>query len=77
MKQQIVYVDQGASGGNDGGTSWANAYTTLTEALANLSDSSIIEVAGGTYYPTTTGDISASFDIPSDVIAAGQLRRLE
>ncbi|MEI7901809.1 MAG: hypothetical protein WCK89_16265 [bacterium] len=44
-----VYVN-GAAGGNNDGTSWTDAYTTLADALANVSDSGDqIWVAQGTY----------------------------
>ncbi|MCW5207481.1 hypothetical protein VU11_02200, partial [Desulfobulbus sp. US2] len=53
----IIYVKSGASGSNNG-TSWANAYRTLTAALNEASGSSGQEiwVAAGTYYPTTGTD---------------------
>ena len=52
---QDVFVDQNAAGSNDG-TSWANAYTTITSALTNAADGNVIHVAKGTY----TGEASAT-----------------
>ncbi|HWB53253.1 MAG TPA: choice-of-anchor Q domain-containing protein [Tepidisphaeraceae bacterium] len=69
-QHQIVYVDAGATGDDDG-SSWADAYTTLTEALANLGDSFMVEVAGGTYFPSDSGDPNASFSLPSGVQVFG------
>ena len=45
-----VYVDHSATGNNNG-SSWANAYTNLQEALFFAPTSSAVYVAEGTYYP--------------------------
>jgi hypothetical protein len=68
---QIMYVDQRASGANDG-SSWANAYTNLQSALAitTIRDDQIW-VAAGTYQPTSTGDRSATFRLISGVAIYG------
>jgi hypothetical protein len=47
----IVYVDSAATGSNDG-TSWTNAYTTLSAAVSDLNQcnqSTSIQIAKGTY----------------------------
>jgi hypothetical protein len=69
-----LYVDQDATGTGTG-QSWANAMTTLNEALAvaKTSAGAITEiwVAEGVYKPTTTGNRSVSFEIPSGVKVYG------
>ena len=56
-RSSILFVDQDASGNGDG-TSWANAYTDLGEALTSSNVFDEVWVAEGTYLP---GDIRASF----------------
>ena len=61
---QTIYVDQSATGANNG-TDWANAYTNLQTAIDNIGVNTVINVAQGTYYTTTTTDRTISFNIPS------------
>lgn len=51
--QNIIYVDQNATGSNDG-SSWANALTDPSEIIFSplLDSTDIVWVAAGTYYPT-------------------------
>lgn len=65
-----IYVNLNATGNNDG-SSWENAYTTLTAAInaANIGDE--IWVAQGTYYPTEGNDREASFQLKNLVAIYG------
>ncbi|MDY0781028.1 T9SS type A sorting domain-containing protein [Tenacibaculum sp. IB213877] len=62
----IVYVNSSATSGGDG-TSWATAYNSLQEAIANASTcfNNEIWVATGVYKPHETNQ-SVSFSIPAN-----------
>lgn len=51
IAQNTIYVNVNVSGGNNDGTSWANAYQHLTDALNAASSYDEIHVAQGNYYP--------------------------
>ncbi|MEP7189877.1 MAG: fibronectin type III domain-containing protein, partial [Roseiflexaceae bacterium] len=68
---QIIYVDQWATGANDG-SSWTNAYTDLQSALVITTiRGDQIWVAAGTYQPSSAGDRSATFLLISGVAIYG------
>ncbi|HUB26869.1 MAG TPA: right-handed parallel beta-helix repeat-containing protein, partial [Tepidisphaeraceae bacterium] len=67
---QLMYVDASASGTDDG-SSWNNAYTGLQSALAAAQPGRIIEVGQGAYYPTTTSNQSATFQLMDGVAIEG------
>jgi len=71
----VVFVDQEAVGGANNGTSWADAFVDLQDALAAAAwseDVNQVWVANGTYLPDRgTGDRSLSFVIPDGVAVYG------
>ncbi len=70
LAQSVLYVDQSASGADDG-TSWADAFTDLRDALAVADGGDEVRVAEGTYTPSNSGDHSASFEIGKGVRVLG------
>jgi hypothetical protein len=66
--QSIIRVTPSGAGDNSG-SSWTNALsgTALAGSVATATPGTQFWVAAGTYYPTTTGDRTASFSIASGV----------
>ena len=65
-----IYVKADASGANNG-SSWADAYIDLQDALSVAVSGDQIWVASGTYYPTTGTDQSATFTLANGVSIYG------
>jgi len=64
--QSVLYVQADAAGAGDG-SSWADAYNTLQDALTVAVPGSEIWVAAGKYMPGGPGDRSATFQLRSGV----------
>ena len=63
-----IFVKAGANGN---GTSWDNAFGTLTEALAHAKNGDQVWVAAGTYTPSVNADRHASFQIKDGIKVYG------
>ncbi len=64
---QTIYVDADASGANNG-SSWADAYTDLQDALDNANTDDAIWIAEGTYFPGSGSlDTNSVFNIETPV----------
>ena len=59
----VIFVDNDASGAQDG-TSWADAYKNLQNALSVVNPGDSIFIAEGKYFPSTTNDRTETFNIP-------------
>ena len=66
----VNYVDTNAVGTNDG-SSWANAYQRLEEAIDAAAPGDTIWIAQGTYRPTPGSDRSVSFHIQKPLALYG------
>ncbi|MFN0214538.1 MAG: choice-of-anchor Q domain-containing protein [Saprospiraceae bacterium] len=67
FSQTTIYVNQSVLGGLQNGTSWADAFPDLQQALAVATNCDTIWVAAGTYYPTATTDRSIYFVLKNGV----------
>lgn len=56
------FVDQRVTSGRNDGSSWASAYRTIQEALAQAGKNDYIWVAKGTYKPDKNGSFMANYD---------------
>ena len=65
--QQTHFVNHAALGGQQNGTSWADAFLDLQAALAAAGNGHEIWVAAGTYYPTNAADRSLSIELKRGV----------
>jgi uncharacterized repeat protein (TIGR02543 family) len=66
----VLYVNHDASGGNDG-TSWADAFSSLRDALAAAQAGQEIWVAAGIYNPFVSNRATDTFLLPSGVALYG------
>jgi hypothetical protein len=66
----VVYVDRDATGAGDG-TSWADAYSDLQEAIAATANGDAIWVAEGAYRPTAGTNRALAFNLRGGVALYG------
>jgi predicted outer membrane repeat protein len=65
-----LYVDQNATGANNG-SSWANAYSSLQTALTAAVSGDTLRVAQGVYYPTAGYSRAPTFQLKNGVTLYG------
>ncbi len=70
VQTNVIYVDAAATGLGTG-SSWANAYNSLSAALTAAASGKEIHVADGTYKPTTGTDRTATFQLKNGVTILG------
>jgi hypothetical protein len=66
-----VYVDAIAPGPGHNGSSWTKAYLTRQQALGSAVAGETIDVAQGTYTPTSGTDRTATFQLIDGVSILG------
>ncbi len=69
-----LYVNASVSGGTGDGSSWSNAYASLSSALTTATNCLIVTqiwVAQGTYKPTTGTDRTATFTLKNNLAIYG------
>ncbi len=71
-----IYVDAAATGANSG-ASWTDAFADLQDALAIAVSGDSLWVAAGTYYPSSTGDRGATFQMMNGVVMYGGFTGVE
>ncbi|MEI6407820.1 MAG: hypothetical protein WCR52_00420 [Bacteroidota bacterium] len=71
VNAQILFVNQQVSGGLYDGTSWANAYVTLQQALATALPGDQIWIAKGIYKPGDDNNRERSFALHTGVSIYG------
>ncbi|MHC5059227.1 MAG: immunoglobulin domain-containing family protein [Planctomycetota bacterium] len=64
---RVIYVHPGATFGANDGSTWANAFLDLQDALAAATTGQEIWVAADTYYATQGADRTATFQLKSGV----------
>ena len=80
---KVIYVDGNAPGPTHNGSSWANAYKHLQDALSDASSGDEIRVADGIYrpdedniHPNGSGDRTATFQLKNGVAIYGGFQGL-
>ena len=71
FSQTTIYVNQNVQGGLQNGSSWANAYPDLQQAIGIVEEGDSIWVAAGNYKPAATSDRSISFQLMSGTALYG------
>jgi hypothetical protein len=68
----VIYVDDSAVGGENDGSSWADAFRNIRPALAEAQPGDVVRVAQGLYTPANAGGPrDATIEIPDGVRVIG------
>lgn len=72
VTSRVVYVNTAVVGGNNNGSSWGNAFSSLTAALTASAAGQEVWIAAGTYTPAGPGgDRNATFQLKDNVNVYG------